>query len=56
MPYTIRKVRGRSCYQVKNRKTKRVLSRCTSKKKAKAQVRLLQAIDHNPDFQVRGRT
>ncbi len=54
MPYTIRKVRGRSCYQVKNRKTKRVLSRCTSKKKAKAQVRLLQAIDHNPDFQVNG--
>jgi hypothetical protein len=56
MPYTIRKVRGRPCYRVKNRKTKRVLSRCASKKNAKAQVRLLHAIDHNPGFQVRGPT
>lgn len=53
MPYTIRKVRGRPCYRVKNRKTKRVLAKCTSKTKAKKQVRLLHAIDHNPDFQVR---
>jgi hypothetical protein len=40
----------------KNRKTKRVLSRCASKKNAKAQVRLLHAIEHNPDFQLRGPT
>lgn len=53
MPYTIRKVRGRPCYRVKNRKTKRVLAKCTSKTKAKKQVRLLYAIDHNPDFQLR---
>jgi len=36
-----------------HRKTKRVLAKCTSKTKAKKQVRLLYAIDNNPDFQVR---
>ena len=50
MPYTIRKVRGRPCYRVKNRRTKRVLAKCTSKKRAKKQIRLLQAIENNPDF------
>lgn len=48
MPYVIRKLRGKNCYSVKKRKgTKhRTLSRCTTLKKAKAQVRLLNAIDH----------
>ena len=46
MPYTIRKVRGRPCYRVKNRRTKRVLSKCTSKKNAKAQIRIIAAIDN----------
>ncbi len=52
MPYTIRKVRGKRCYSVKKSKgtKRRVLSKCTSMKKAKAQVRLLNAIDHNPNF------
>ena len=53
MPYTIRKVRGRPCYRVKNRRTKRVFAKCTSKKNAKAQIKLLHAIDYNPKFQLR---
>lgn len=57
MPYTIRKVRGKKCYSVKKTKGKRHLtkSRCTSLKKAKAQVRLMNAIDHNPSFVPRGK-
>ena len=31
-------------------KKRRTLSKCTTMKKAKAQVRLLNAIDHNPNF------
>lgn len=52
MPYTIRKVRGKKCYSVKKTKGKnrRTLSKCTTMKKAKAQIRLLNAIDHNPGF------
>ena len=53
MPYTIRKVRGRPCYRVKNRRTKRVFAKCTSKKNAKSQIKLLHAIDYNPKFQLR---
>ena len=53
MPYTIRKVRGRPCYRVKNRRTKRVFAKCTSKKNAKSQIKLLHAIDYNPNFQLR---
>lgn len=51
MPYTIRKVRGKSCFSVKKPKGKRrTLSKCTTMKNAKAQIRLLNAIDHNPNF------
>jgi hypothetical protein len=52
MPYTIRKVRGKNCYSVKKAKGKknRTKSRCTTLKKAKAQVRLMNAIDHDPSF------
>jgi hypothetical protein len=59
MPYTIRKLRGKNCYSVKKRqsldkkKKRRTLSKCTTLKKAKAQVRLLNAIEHNPDFKPR---
>lgn len=52
MPYTIRKVRGRPCYRVKNRRTKRVFAKCTSKKNAKSQIKLLHAIDYNPKFRL----
>jgi len=57
MPYTIRKVPRKNCYSVKKTKGKkrRTLSRCTTLKKAKAQIRLLNAIDHNPNFVLRKR-
>ena len=60
MPYTIRKVPNRNCYSVKKAKTKvkgkakgkgrRTFARCTSKAKAKKQVRLLYALENNPNF------
>jgi hypothetical protein len=53
MPYTIRKVPNKKCFRVTNKKTKRVLAKCTSMKKAKKQVRLLNAIDKNPKFVLR---
>ena len=62
MPYTIRKVPNRNCYSVKKAKTKgkrkakgktkgrQTFARCTSKAKAKKQVRLLYALENNPNF------
>lgn len=54
MPYKTRKVRNKPCYsvkkQIKNKKTKRVYSKCASLKNAKAQIRLLNAIEYNSDF------
>ena len=50
MPYTIRKVRGKRCYSVKNKKSKKIRAKCTSKKNAKAQIRLLNAIEYNKNF------
>lgn len=46
MPYTIRKMPNRNCYRVRNLRTGRVMSDCTSRAKAEAQVRLMHAIDH----------
>ena len=45
MPYKITKVDGHKVTSPHGVKAK-----STSKKKAEAQVRLLQAIEHNPDF------
>ena len=62
MPYTIRKVPRRNCYSVKKAKAKtktktktktngrQTFARCTSKAKAKKQVRLLYALENNPNF------
>ena len=50
MPYIMRKVPRRRCYTVKNKKTKRVMAKCTSKKKATRQMRLLRAIKYNKKF------
>ena len=52
MPYVIRKVSRKNCDSVKKAKGKkrRTLSKCTTMKKAKAQIRLLNAIEHNPNF------
>lgn len=55
MPYSIRKLPNKSCYKVYNKKTKRISSKCTSKSRAKKQVRLLSAIEYNKDFVPMGR-
>lgn len=46
MPYTIRKVRGRNCYRVKNQKSKRIMAKCTTLNRAKRQVRLLYGLEN----------
>lgn len=53
MPYATRKVRNKSCYRVYNRRTKRVFAKCTSKTRAKKQMRLLRALENNPKFRPR---
>lgn len=50
MPYTLRKVRNRRCYSVKNRQTKKVFAKCTSKAKAKKQLQFLRAIKYSRAF------
>ena len=50
MPYAIHKIRNKSCFKVINTKTKRIFSRCTSKKRAQKQKRLLNAIHYNRNF------
>lgn len=45
MPLTVRKVRNRNCYQVKNVKTGKIHAKCTSRLKAQGQVRILNAAD-----------
>ena len=56
MPYGTRKVRGKSCYRVYNKDNKRVFSKCTTKKNAQSQVRLLNAIHYNKKFVPRAST
>ncbi len=53
MPYSLRKVPKRNCYSVKNKKTNKVRSKCTSKAKAKKQIKLLYALESNPNFKLR---
>lgn len=50
MPYSCRKVRNKNCFKVFNKKTKKVYSKCTTRDKAKRQIRLLQAIENNSAF------
>lgn len=50
MPYTMRKVRNKSCYRVVNSKTGRVKARCSTKVNALKQLRLLRAFQYNPTF------
>lgn len=51
MPYKTRKVRNKNCYKVyKAADTKRVFSKCTTKSKAKKQIRLLRALQNNKNF------
>jgi len=53
MPYSLRKLKGKSCYSVKNRKSKKVFSKCTSKKNALKQLKLLRALQYNKKFVIR---
>ena len=50
MPYNTRKVRGKNCYKVYNKNTRRVFSKCSTKARAIKQMRLLRAIQFNKDF------
>ena len=52
MPYKSRKVPRRNCYRVYNRKTRKVFAKCTSKIKAKKQIRLLHALQYNKSFTI----
>ena len=55
MPYSVRKVPNKKCYRVSNKKTKKVFAKCTSKKNATRQMRLLRAIENNKNFKPNGR-
>ena len=51
MPYKTRKVRNKRCYTVyKTKGERKVFSKCTTKLKAKKQIRLLNAIKYNKNF------
>ena len=44
MPYTLRKVPRKRCYRVYNKDTKKVFAKCSSKRNAQKQIRLLRAL------------
>lgn len=46
MPFKIRKVKNKECYQVKNVKTGVVHSKCSTKMNAEKQVKLLYMMEH----------
>ena len=50
MPYRLRKVSGKNCYRVLNKRSKKVFAKCTSRVKANKQLRLLRAIENNKNF------
>jgi hypothetical protein len=54
MPYAIRKVPNKSCYRVYKAKSKkgsrRIFSKCATKKNAENQLRLLRALQYNKNF------
>ena len=56
MPYSVRKVPNKKCYHVSNKNTKKVFAKCTSKKNATKQMRLLRAIENNKNFTPTGRS
>ncbi len=45
MPYITRKMPNRRCYRVYNKNTKRVASKCTTMKRAKRQIALLNNLE-----------
>lgn len=48
--YIMRKIKGKSCFSVRNRKSKRVFSKCANKENAIKQLKLLRAIRYNKTF------
>jgi len=48
MPYKI--VKTNNCYSVVNKESGEVHSKCSTKEKAEAQLKLLYAIEKNPKF------
>ena len=60
MPYSIRKVKNKTCYKVYKPKSKKgsrkVFSKCATKKNALKQLRLLRALQYNKNFVFRKRT
>ena len=50
MPYQMRKVKNKSCYRVYNKKTKKNFAKCSTKKNATRQLRLLRALQFNKNF------
>lgn len=64
MPYVMRYLPNKKyrCWSVRKKKTRRntkgrkIFARCTTKAKAKKQLRLLRAIQNNPKFRPNGRT
>ena len=55
MPFYMRrkKISGKWCYSVVNRKSRRIHSKCSTRKNALAQLRLLRAIVYNKNFKLR---
>lgn len=57
MPYKSQKVRGkRNCYRVVNTRSKHAFSKCTTRKNAKKQMKLLRALQFNKNFVPNSRT
>lgn len=46
----MRKVPNKRCFRVSNRKSKRVMSKCSTKANAEKQLRLLRAVENNKNF------
>jgi len=44
--YSVKKVTGKTCYEVKNDKTKVIAAKCTTLARGKAQAKLLNQMDH----------
>lgn len=53
MPYKIRKIRNKPCYRVYNPVTKRTFAKCSTRKNALSQMRLLRGLQNNVTFRKR---
>ena len=60
MPFIMRKTRGKNCYTVRKRDPKasgrRVFAKCTTRKNAEKQLRLLRAVTYNKTFKLQRRS